>query len=166
MSRPVEMLHWPEEPREWTFDPDRRYRTRKPTSKPDGLWLSPAEAKYGWDACVQANDMRGRLPLPSPARFSVETSRLLRLRSPADVPPAFRWSPSPAELSELENISPGEDWSRVSSGVMWDRIAREGFSGVFVTSWSGASLSRDPSWWYRWDCVSAVVWDLSAVRLL
>lgn len=158
------MLHWPADSHRWSFDPDRRYGRRRPSDKPDGLWLSPVAARWGWADCAEFNQMADRLPLPPPVRFAVDVSRLLVLRSHRDVPERFRWSPSDAELAELSRRMPGQDWSRALAGVRWDAMAAEGFAGVVTDGWS-ARIGDDPAWWYRWDCDAAVVWDLSAVRL-
>ncbi len=134
------------------FDPERTYsQAEEPTAKPRGFWLSIGDDWRQW--CAD-NDYRPD-GFNHVADFDIDTSDVLVLatvQAIRDFGEEYRVNTAPY----------GAIYARW--GVDWTRVARR-HSGIVIAPYQWTlRLDGVESWYYTWDCASACIWDLSAVR--
>ena len=141
------------------FDPARRYPADiSVAQKPTGLWLSD-DRNYGW--AQYSKDSWPEQPCEPQWIFEVDMDRILVVDD----------SNLLDMLKMARNSDKHEDHPR--QRYPW-RVFREQWAGVYfsphehkfteVTYGEGFDTAR--AWILCWDCDSACVWDLSAVRLI
>jgi len=117
--------------------------------KPCGLWLSWDEDPDGWKAWCKAEAFeRGRVRTV----FEVDEARLLCIRTLKEFDAFHRRFRAPTE--RFEGSFEGLDWSAVAKEA----------AGIVIRPYQPRRRFT-PMWYYPWDCASACVWDLSAVRV-
>ena len=139
--------------------------------KPTGLWAS-VEDGQGWrDWCTSENFRTAGLA-HSYAVGLTEQAKLLHL-SDANQFEAFSDKyrctgnsilQSP-ELSGLVDII--RDTPERVSVIDWTLLEREGYQGIIISPYQWEwRLASKTAWYYGWDCSSACIWDVSAIKSL
>lgn len=141
----LDVLHHPR--REgFTFDPSRIYEQRDRASfKPNGLWLSVDDDWRRW--CTDEEWGGDWFEHPE-VHFQIATDRCLWLKTPEDFVPFTN------EYADSEGYY-----------ITWNRVA-EVYAGIIIAPYQWTHrLSLTVNWYYPWDCASACVWDLSAIKV-
>ena len=145
----ITLTHFPATPDGWSFLPTKRYVSGCTVGnhKPHAFWLSD-ESAFGWSAWCEGEE----IPISGEGHsFAVDADRLLVVRT----------------LDDLPMDVFGKHWALddFTSPPKWELLA-ERYAGILVYPSQMDHLDRlRPGLWLNcWDCDSAAVWDLSAVR--
>lgn len=135
---------------QFRFDPSRTY-DQSVGRKPSGLWLSVDEDWQRWCTAEGMDSWLGDV-------FGVDVDEpRLKVITTADELDAF-------------HDDYGVPWKEYAlegqAAPDWPRLATE-HAGIVIapcirSRHLGGSVGR---WYYGWDCASACVWDLSAIRV-
>lgn len=144
------LVHYSAEP--FAFDPERTYPYRD-HFKPVGLWLSVEGNDDGWAEWCRGEEFNIDGLTHCTVFELTPDANVLRLSTPDDVRRMTR-------LYGVALYSGGRreyvDWSRV----------RKQYDGVVISPYQWECRhDRDTHWYYSWDCASACVWNLRAIRL-
>ena len=125
--------------------------------KPSGLWYGCGTAWLEW--CLREEFGVNRYVL----EIDVDESRILRLRSPAQIERFVRFYRDDSRALMVHGVGD------IIRAVDWGRV-RERWAGVEIDpycpalSWTAVGHDfRSPIWYSGWDCSSGCLWDLSAV---
>ena len=150
------LTHYPRTPEGWSFLPRKRYPARgcRGNHKPFAFWLSDEDG-FGWSSWCEREAYRGFGGRGYD--FQVDADRLLVVRGLDDLP---------VDVFGEQNA---DHWTNCRSRVppRWDLLA-QCYAGILVyphefAEWKDTAAAL---WLVSWDCDSAAVWDLSAVRLI
>jgi hypothetical protein len=151
------LTHFSPDP--FVFNPKFFYKTHpnylingfKP--KPIGLWLSD-ETDMGWKEWCEGEEFRLEW-LKHRTDFEVDLTRICVLDSDDKI----------KAFSKEYSVRPIPDLTALLV-IDWDRVAKL-YSGILISPYSyELRLKLEFSWYYGWDCASACIWDLSAVKPL
>ena len=126
-----------------TYDQGDEYRRR---DKPQGLWLSD-ESDYGWSEWRRDESFR-------------DTGKQLRTD--------FRLTEG-ANILHLDSDHAirtfANEWGETDlyGGIRWVDLASR-YDGILITPYQWKSR-LDVSFYYGWDCASACVWNLDALKV-
>lgn len=135
----------------FTFDPNRVYQQRRPTFKPEGLWLS-VDGEHGWKEWCEGEQW-GIDGLSYETPFQIrEGANVLRLSTLDEI----RALPKRFPLKE----------TYLDGWVDWKPVIEQ-YDGILVTPyvWE-ARYDIATSWYYPWDCASGCFWNLASVEPL
>ena len=135
--------------------------------KPGGLWLSD-DGAYGWRQFVidrlhsGASDWSdGRDLLQYRYDFTInfrESDRVLILKNPVELE-RFTAQYAEAHLRSCE-VDRTAGYGR---HIEWRRVKSD-YKGILITPFQAELSRRDPDYhWYRFDCASGCVWDISCL---
>lgn len=147
----------------YTAKPLSKIRSRaqnpKPTSKPNGLWLSVGDAWKQW--CEGEEWRLDDLKYKYSIKLASSTSIL--------------WLKTITELDEFGvEYKRQPRWIPDDNAVISDLTSFVDWKGV-ATKWQGiiidpyqwqCRLSPSCSWYYGWDCASGCIWDSKAITSL
>ena len=139
----------------WEFDPTRTYDQTKSWCKPTGFWLSVDGDWRRWCEDDEMGHWIGDLT----ASFDVDTNRCLWLTTVADLD---EFTHGYAAANSPDGGRYGADFYRLD----WKPLIAE-YAGIIVApyQWERRLNGAASGWYYPWDCASACIWDLSAVRV-
>lgn len=139
----------------WRFDPARRYQQAgSPAAeigKPNGLWLS-VDGEDDWPAWC-ASESYGVERLAQRHVFKVVAPERILVISDVEALDLFHdtWRDPGARPYAFDSLR-------------WSAVADQ-YAGLAITPYLWERrLSQHVRWYYGWDCASACVWDLSALR--
>lgn len=146
------LTHYTADP--FTFDPERTYpREARHNGKPQGLWLSD-DSDRGWADWCRDEDW-GLDGLQHATPFEVDLTRMLVLASTDDLR-AF------TETYRLERDGDSVLLSYIQ--INWAWVAAM-YDGILITPYQGGWRFAPEAFWYSgWDCASACIWNLAAIR--
>jgi hypothetical protein len=136
------------------FDPERIYPQNSDVFKPIGFWLSD-DGDHGWKTWCGEEDWNvGALAyradfeiLPGANILHLSTAEAIRAFTKTHGLPYPRW-PSGSYIDVI-------DWTRV----------RQLYDGIIISPYQwDCRLNYDVHWYYSWDCASACIWNLRAIR--
>lgn len=128
-----------------TYDQEDK---RRRNDKPQGLWLSD-ESDYGWSEWCRVESFRN-------TGEQVRTD--FRLREGANI----LHLGSGAELRAFTNEWGKPIYRDYVNEIRWLDLSHE-YDGILITPYSWAMRLKLP-WYYSWDCASACVWNLGALK--
>jgi hypothetical protein len=116
--------------------------------KPKGLWLSD-ENDYGWKEWCKDNDFE-KSNLECKHEVNINGLKVLLIKDAS-------------ELITFTSIYKRE-LVKGCNGIDWKRVAKD-YKGIIISPYQWAMRLDDRvSWYYRWDCASGCIWDLSAIE--
>jgi hypothetical protein len=137
------------------LDLTRKYKSRERILfKPHGLWLSD-ESDHGWAKwCKDENFRINELKYELPVTIDLTKIAIITNRKRLELfTAAFKATPFP-ELVFLPHD--------LHMHLNWQAIAKE-YKGILITPYIWG-CRYDFMWYYSWDCASACIWDLSAIK--
>ena len=138
--------HHPRGERPFTFDPTRTYDQVEYDMKPKGFWLSVDDDWRRWckDEQMEWADV-------DPIAFDLNTDACLWLDTP--------------EAIDRFHAEHHTDHFRREYYIDWRPVSAD-YAGIIIAPYQWSRRLNGPSWYYSWDCASACIWDLSALRVI
>lgn len=152
-------------PRNIDFNFSRKYDLAahaRGTFKPHGLWLSDESGEEGWhNWCKDANFYIDSLKYE--LNFFLDTSDCVHLKTFNEII-AF----NDKYITNFKDYGFRNkktiDLPEMPKTIDWPRVKKE-HKGILITPYC-YSARFNYMWYYGWDCASACIWDLSALKLL
>ena len=138
---------------DFKFNPRKKWNTSQLpwwSSKPEGMWLSN-EGAFGWSAWCKSECYAGLKFGGSRFDFHVDWARILILDS----------------LEKIEALPTCEDIGHCGKRKVTDwPVISETHAGVYMEGNQDVNFRKQKHliWCRMWDCASACVWDISAIK--
>ena len=130
---------------DWEFNVKRKYYQNAEHyygTKPNGFYLSVEEHGNGWSKTEFIDDYSKFVIV------SVDISKVLKISSPDDI-----------RLCEYRVYAREEEYEEIN----WQTAKNNGYTGVLIELYD-YNKENGERWFRSWDCDSAVIWNLNAIK--